>query len=102
VPRNMHNPNDVSDTPLFAGSHYDPKQDEARLKSQMERVRIAMRDAGWLTLAQVARRAECGEASASAQMRNLRKIGHTILVERRPYAIEYKLVTPEQTPDEAA
>ena len=65
----------------FSGSDYRPEQDRARLTKQIAAVHAAMADGQWRTLAEIAHAAGCGEASASAQMRNLRKPqfgGHAI------------------------
>jgi hypothetical protein len=57
----------------FDGSDYDHKRDGIRLTGQLERVFDVMKSGEWITLRQLADRAKCPEASASAQMRNLRK-----------------------------
>ena len=57
----------------FDGSDYDHKRDGIRLTGQLERVFDVLKDGQWITLRQLADRARCPEASASAQLRNLRK-----------------------------
>ena len=57
----------------FDGSDYVHKRDGIRLTGQLERVFDVMKSGEWITLRQLSDRARCPEASASAQMRNLRK-----------------------------
>ena len=57
----------------FDGSDYDHKRDGIRLTGQLERVFNVMKSGEWITLRQLSDRARCPEASASAQLRNLRK-----------------------------
>ena len=57
----------------FDGSDYDHKRDGIRLTGQLERVFDVMKSGEWITLRQLADRSRCPEASASAQLRNLRK-----------------------------
>ena len=57
----------------FDGSDYDHKRDGIRLTGQLERVFDVMKNGQWITLRELADRSRCPEASASAQLRNLRK-----------------------------
>jgi len=63
----------------FSGSNYEAKFDEARLTGQIERVYNAMKDGEWRTLSEIQTRImemtrkNDGEASISAQLRNLKK-----------------------------
>lgn len=74
------------DPHAFGGTTYDPQRDYQRLKGQLGRVYLLMRDGKWRTLAMI--RTETGdhdsEAAISARLRDFRKQefgGHT--VERR-------------------
>ena len=57
----------------FDGSDYVHKRDGIRLSNQMQRVFDVMKSGQWISLRELSDRARCPEASASAQMRNLRK-----------------------------
>ena len=57
----------------FDGSDYVHKRDGIRLTGQLERVFDVMKSGQWISLRELSDRAKCPEASASAQMRNLRK-----------------------------
>jgi hypothetical protein len=57
----------------FAGSDYDPAQDNGRLTGQIRRVFDAMRDGQWRTLAELEVITKDPPASISAQLRHLRK-----------------------------
>ena len=57
----------------FDGSDYEHKRDGVRLTGQLQRVFDVMKTGEWITLRQLADKARCPEASASAQLRNLRK-----------------------------
>ena len=57
----------------FDGSDYIHKRDGIRLTGQLERVFNVMKNGDWITLRQLATKSKCPEASASAQLRNLRK-----------------------------
>ena len=57
----------------FDGSDYDHKRDGIRLTGQLERVFDVMKHGQWVTLRELSDRSRCPEASASAQLRNLRK-----------------------------
>jgi len=57
----------------FAGATYDAKYDCARLTGQILRIREAMLDGKWRTLPEIENVTGDGQASISAQLRNLRK-----------------------------
>jgi hypothetical protein len=57
----------------FDGATYNEARDGARLRSQLERVKAALSDGQWWTLAQLARASGGSEASVSARLRDLRK-----------------------------
>lgn len=57
----------------FDGETFDAARDEARLTSQLDRVRDLMADGRWWTLKQVAANLNASEASVSARLRDLRK-----------------------------
>ena len=65
----------------FSGATYDAARDGKRLGAQLELVERVMRDGEWRTLSQLAGLTDCPEASVSARLRDLRKIGYE--VERR-------------------
>lgn len=83
------------------GVTYEPEFDERRLGAQMRRVRSAMADGEWRTLAELADVASAPEASVSARLRDLRKrrFGSHV-VERRHRGepvrglYEYRVVAP--------
>jgi len=58
----------------FDGDDYVHTRDVARLTGQILRVHQFMTDWQWHTLAQIAAATGAPEASASAQLRNLRKV----------------------------
>lgn len=58
---------------IFGGETFVPRLDEARLTGQLRRVRDLMSDGLWRSLSEIAEKAECSEASASARLRDLRK-----------------------------
>jgi len=57
----------------FDGVDYQPKRDRKRLTGQIQRIYDLIKDGQYRTLDQIAYDAECPHASASAQLRNLRK-----------------------------
>jgi hypothetical protein len=66
-------------TPLVNGPGFVPELDEKRLNSQAGRIFELMKDGRWRTLAEITERCKPGgEASMSAQLRSLRKKGHTV------------------------
>src|ERR1700730_4649554 len=94
---------------IFGGAGYDPQFDRARLKMQVERIRSYMLLAGWKTLREIKTDLErtyapamFPESSISAQLRNLKKLGYSLLKQRRagihgPGAgiWSYRLLPPE-------
>ena len=66
---------------LYGGSTYTPARDFGRLDSQLSRVRSLMSDGEWRSLSGIRERIGGGEASISARLRDLRRLGKT--VERR-------------------
>lgn len=82
----------------FNGSDYSPKHDNVRLTKQILRVYEAMRDSQWRTLAEIESITGDGQASISAQLRNLRKdrfgaheVNKRIRGERKHGLYEYQL-----------
>jgi hypothetical protein len=57
----------------FDGTTFDPALDGRRLSAQLDRVRSAMGNGGWWTLAQLASVVGGSEAGVSARIRDLRK-----------------------------
>ena len=57
----------------FGGSTFDPERDGARLHKQLEIVRAMLSDEQPHTLSELAEKAQCSVASASARVRDLRK-----------------------------
>lgn len=57
----------------FKGADYYAPRDQARLSTQLERVKDAMIDGQWRSLDQIADLAQAPQTSVSAQLRNLRK-----------------------------
>lgn len=83
----------------FNGPAYDPKYDQVRLKKQIGRVFICMRDNKWRTLDEIHKITKDPHASISAQLRHLRKPrfgAHTIEKrsrgDRENGLWEYKLI----------
>jgi hypothetical protein len=69
---------ELASSPVFDGATYEPKQDGARLTSQLIATRELMLDNEWRNLAQIAlalRKSglHVTEASLSARLRDLRK-----------------------------
>lgn len=60
--------------PRFDGVTFDAARDGDRLHALLDRVRIFTADQEWYTLAQIADACACSEASASARLRDLRKV----------------------------
>lgn len=85
----------LGDTPcVFGGSTFEPDRDFDRLTLQGQRVAQVMENGRWITLAELARCTGDPEASVSARLRDLRKIGRTVerrYVERGLH--EYRLIT---------
>lgn len=59
--------------PNFDGSNYVRGLDRKRLAGQMNNIFCVMSDGRWRTLSEIAEITRFGEASISAQLRNLRK-----------------------------
>ena len=57
----------------FDGETFDAERDGARLASQLERVKAAISDGQWWTLAALVARCGGTDASVSARLRDLRK-----------------------------
>jgi len=90
--------------PDFNGSDYNPVLDKARLTGQIERVFNCMKDGKWRSLQEIELVTNDGQASISAQARNLRKdkFGkHTVLKRRRGDGksglFEYQLTVNQST-----
>lgn len=72
-------------TPTFDGVTFEPEHDQARLETQLVRVRKFMITGGWRTLREIAKATGGTEASVSARLRDLRKSKFGAwTVERRP------------------
>ena len=73
------------DNPDYDGSNYVPEFDRTRLSGQMKSIFYVMKDGEWRTLNEIAMITGFGEASISAQLRNLRKerFGGYIVNKRR-------------------
>ena len=74
--------------PLFdqtriSGSDYSPEIDRPRLIGQIQRVYEAMSDGQWRTLREISDKTGDGEASISAQLRNLRKPPHRLTIDKQ-------------------
>jgi hypothetical protein len=70
----------------FQGSDIVKELDEIRLTGQIRRIYDLMKDGRWRSLREIAYKTLDGEASISAQLRNLRKPqfgGHAVMRRRR-------------------
>lgn len=82
------------------GATYSPDLDRARLNRQQMAVFDVMRDGCWRSLRELSDASGAPEASASARLRDLRRMGWT--VERRRVGnlssglFRYRLVTTDQ------
>ena len=79
-------PPSPSPRPEFDGDTHNPKMDCARLTTQLDRVREAMQDGVYRTLAELSALTPGSEASLSARLRDLRKPrfgGHAVHRRRR-------------------
>lgn len=77
----MHTETQNAPLPLFDGAAFDRRFDQDRLAGQIRRVFDAMRDGRYRTLPEIEAITGDGQASVSAQLRNLRKErfgGHTV------------------------
>jgi len=74
-----------ANNPDFDGSNYVRDLDRVRLSGQMKSIFYVMKDCEWRTLNEIAMITGFGEASISAQLRNLRKerFGGYIVNKRR-------------------
>jgi hypothetical protein len=81
--------------PAFDGDTLDPDLDAARLRGQLERVRLLMLDGHWRTLSQIVLHVGSSEAGISARLRDLRKQkfgAYTVNGRRRPGGLwEYQV-----------
>ena len=82
----------------FSGSDYNAKWDRTRLTKQLKVIADLMWDQHWRTLRAISDLTGYGEASISAQLRNLRKVkfgGYTVLKQtvgdRKNGLFEYRL-----------
>ena len=84
---------------MISGTTFDPALDGPRLNKQTQAVHGLMADGAWRTLAEITAATGAPEASASARLRDLRRV-HGLMVERRRRGDlarglhEYRLVTP--------
>lgn len=80
----------------FNGSDYVPARDDERLGNQLERVFEVLRHGEWMTLEELAMRAKAPAASASAQMRHLKKPRFGCWLIEKDYVVDgiyyYRLV----------
>lgn len=87
-------------TPQITGSDYDEKLDKKRLNTQYDKIFNLMKDGCYRTLQEISIALPFPEASISAQLRNMRKEGHTVLKQRRGEKskglFEYKLIKKEK------
>lgn len=85
----------------FDGESYEPELDQARLTSQLERVKALMQDGHWRTLGALSAIAGGSEASVSARLRDLRKTRFgAYSVDRRRVEgglFEYRVIPKEPT-----
>lgn len=93
----MAHPETVArDLPLFAGADYSTPRDQARLSAQYLRIYELMKDGRWRTLPEIGELAGAPEASASAQLRHMRKDRFGAHVVNRRYLgqglYEYQLI----------
>lgn len=68
----------------FHGETFEPVLDQERLSRQWERIYHVMCDHSWRTLSELCKETGDPEASASARLRDLRKMGYTVERRRRP------------------
>lgn len=59
--------------PRFDGPCYSPEHDDARLTGQLQRIFAYMKSGDWHTLSEIAAATGAPEASASANLRHLKK-----------------------------
>jgi hypothetical protein len=74
----------IDEIPAIFGKTFEPEHDGPRLTSQQKRVEALMGDGGWRTLPAIVAemkklyRVQCGEASVSARLRDMRRGGWVI------------------------
>jgi hypothetical protein len=90
---------DPTPPPDFGGATYEPDHDRGRLARQLGRVKALMLDGQWRTLREIAAATGDPEASASARLRDMRKVrfgAYTLERRRRDEAVrgifEYRVV----------
>lgn len=76
----------LQDQPPFDGATYSHPRDGARLHAQLAKVREAMADHQWHTLAELAAICDAPESSVSARLRDLRKRKFGLHTIERRYA----------------
>lgn len=93
---------DTNEPPRFNGPYYDPAHDNARLINQHGRIKQAMLDGVWRTLAEIEKLTKDPPASISAQLRHLRKkrfgswkVEIRVRGERDDGLYEYRLSPPD-------
>lgn len=80
------------------GSDYVPERDRARLTGQLEKLYNLMKDGQWRKLQDISDLTGIPQASASAQMRNLRKEPFCFTIEKKHIAdglFYYRLLLPD-------
>lgn len=81
--------------PLFGGETFDPEKDTKRLTRQVDKVLELMSDGVSRTLYEISTKTGCTEASASARLRDLRKVhfgGYTVDRTREGNTFYYRVV----------
>jgi hypothetical protein len=81
--------------PLFGGETLDPLKDAKRLTRQVDLVRELMSDGVSRTLYQISAQVGCSESSASARLRDLRKVhfgGYIVDRTREGNTFYYRMV----------
>jgi hypothetical protein len=98
----MENTKNILKNPVFDGADYIPEFDNKRLTGQIKTIYFLMIDGSWRTLRDIESLTGYGQASISAQLRNLRKDrfgNHEILKrykgDRKLGLFEYKLIIKE-------
>lgn len=80
----------------FDGADINPHRDNKRLGQQMERIKEYMSDGQWRKLSEISKACNAPEASASAQIRNLKKQkfgGHEVNRRHLGYGLyEYQII----------
>lgn len=81
---------------FFKGKTFDPDKDADRLGSQLRTVYDLMEDGAWRTLGTISAKTGAPEASASARLRDFRRLGMTverIRIDGRSGLWAYRLIT---------